>query len=192
VLAIRLPLTLTDEQGNLVCLETNKVVDAPDQLLEAKTTYEFQGDPSIFPIVPAEDAVLRRTLRTLVLIYALAWLTYFFLPRWTTTPALFFFMNTLATMLVDWSLKPTPAAWAPWLATTIAVFAHGYFAHWTCILHMHAAAALGLAASKLMRLSPLVSTAVFGAVIAIAWSQLQHCALKFPFDTISSSSSSSS
>ena len=115
----------------------------------------------------------------------MAWLTYFFLPRWTSTPALFFFANALATMLVDWSLRPVPALAAPWLACLAAMAAHALFADWRCIVAAHLLAGALLVVAVVLRLSPPVAAALFAGAAAAAGPALTDaCALRHPFGAV--------
>ena len=133
---------------------SDNAVLSDSELLVAGEMYEFQGDPSLFSgnnpsgntlsneyfyimlICHLLDGI-KRVQRQLLSLYVLGWATCFFLPHWTTTPALFFFLNSLALIAVDWSMKPVAALVRPWLFVTLSVVAHGLFTKATSIAVLH-------------------------------------------------------
>eukprot|EP00047_Mylnosiga_fluctuans_P007797 m.255554 g.255554 ORF g.255554 m.255554 type:complete len:202 (-) comp19568_c0_seq1:145-750(-) len=177
---VRRHFGLSPHQGNLFCRTEDRYV-AEDGVVREGKIYEFHADATVLPAVPADGVVLQRQYRTLFAIYVLSWATYFFLPRWTSTPALYFFLNSLATILIEWSLKPTAAIVGPWAAVTLALCAQAVYAHWTCIATVHLVAAVALVISRVGGLSSAQTLAVFTVFAGVAWSNLAHCALKHPF-----------
>ncbi len=109
----------------------------------------------------------------------MAWTTCFFLPHWTTTPALFFFLNSLAIMAIDWSMRPVASLVRPWLFVALAQAAHALFAAPLCIAKAHVAVGAVLLAS---RWSAPAALALAMALTASLPAVLEGCLFKAPFN----------
>ena len=129
-----------------------------------------------------DGATLQRNLRQLLALVILNWATHVFLPAWTTTPALYFFLNALATMLVEWSVRPVPGLVAPWCTAACAILAQAVYSSAACVLGAQSVVVLlwvGVA-----RLSPWAIFTLYATAAAIMHGILVNegeCELKPPF-----------
>lgn len=178
----------THFKGALFCVTDAVYVESEDVPLDPKKEYQFRGDASIMPVAASgilrycslisDGTALQRNFRQLFSIYVLAWTTCFFLPHWTTTPALFFFLNSMTTMAVEWSLRPVPALVRPWVFVFLSIIGHAVFTHARCSLALQAVAAIAILTS---RYSIAVAGAVVVASIAVLPGAASMCDLKHPF-----------